>query len=236
VTSYAYDAENRLVQVTDPDGDVTQLRYDANGNRTALILGNGVIATSTYDAANRLTSITYTAPSGQVLQSFTYGLDAVGNRLEKKFANGTADAYSYDAANRLSGVTLASGDSRPYSLDAEGNVLDYTDNYPSGSVNIFNTTNSFNQVTQHVVQSNIPQTIASVTATLTYDPNGNLTQESDTPSNAVTTYTYDLDDRMVAATQTGGAASFNGSYVYDANGFRVAKHDRVVVDPCRRSD
>ena len=56
-TLYGYDLMNRLVSVTDKDGEITTYTYDANGNRSALTYPNGNKTIYTYDTCNRLTSL-----------------------------------------------------------------------------------------------------------------------------------------------------------------------------------
>jgi YD repeat-containing protein len=56
VTHYVYDELNRLKQVTDPFTGTVQYRYDAASNRTQTIYPDGIVVTSTFDAADRLTA------------------------------------------------------------------------------------------------------------------------------------------------------------------------------------
>ena len=111
VTSYRYDALNRLVQIDDlaipggPDARSTQYGYDALGNRTTV---NGVPAYS-YDASGRITT-----------PGFSY--DGNGNLL-----NDGATAYTYDAANRLIG-TASGGTTTAYAYDGWGNLVRETVN------------------------------------------------------------------------------------------------------------
>ena len=50
------DAGDRLYQIEDPSGYITQLEYDLNGNQTAIIDANNNRAETTYDARNRVVS------------------------------------------------------------------------------------------------------------------------------------------------------------------------------------
>ena len=61
VTSYAYDDNNRLLRVSEPDGSEMAYTYDAEGNRTSVTVPSGT-TTYTYDAIDRLTTVT--DPSG----------------------------------------------------------------------------------------------------------------------------------------------------------------------------
>jgi len=48
-----------------------EFSYDTAGRRTSLTLPNGIVTGSTYDAASRLTGLTYTR-GGTVLGTLTY--------------------------------------------------------------------------------------------------------------------------------------------------------------------
>jgi YD repeat-containing protein len=53
LTSYEYDALNRLTKITNK-GVVTTFTYDALGRRKTMTHGNGVVTTYSYDAAPAL--------------------------------------------------------------------------------------------------------------------------------------------------------------------------------------
>ncbi len=65
---------NRLTNVTDLFGEVVDYNYDANGNRTKLILNAATVATYRYDAVDRLTKILDQA----VKETFAVAIDLGG--------------------------------------------------------------------------------------------------------------------------------------------------------------
>src|SRR4029079_1804166 len=88
IAAHAYDKADRLASLVNARGTTTvssfTYGYDRNGNRLSQVEVNGGPAETTgytYDALNRLETITYpidTAfPAGRVV---TYALDDVGNR------------------------------------------------------------------------------------------------------------------------------------------------------------
>jgi RHS repeat-associated protein len=103
VTSYSYDALDRLMQATYPTSTVTYT-LDSVGNR----LDDGMMSFS-YDASDRILN-----------PGFVY--DANGNLL----ADGAA-SYEYDAANRLVRTTR-SGIVTEYGYDGWGNLIQETTN------------------------------------------------------------------------------------------------------------
>jgi RHS repeat-associated protein len=237
-TTYAYDALNRRTSVTDPLGHTTTYTYDAGGNRTSVTDANGKTTTYTYDAMDRLTTVT-DAAGGTV----SYVYDAVGNRTAMTDANGHTTTWTYDALDRLASVTDPLGHTTTYTYDAVGNrtaktkpdgtTITYTydalnrltaTTYPGGSM-----TYAYDTLSRRTAMTD-----TTGTTTYTYDdlgrltqaatPNGTLSYTYDAvgnrtgltyPSGKVTTYTYDLDNRLVTVTDY---ASRTTTYTYDAAG------------------
>ena len=57
LTTYTYDALNRLTSATNNKGQVTSFTYDALGRRTSMTHANGVVTNYTYDAASQLLTL-----------------------------------------------------------------------------------------------------------------------------------------------------------------------------------
>ncbi len=126
VTSYGYDAANRLTSVTHSDAAARVLAsflytLDASGRRRAVsearrdpvtTLLAGDTTAYGYDAQGRLTG-----ESGGIAGTLSYTYDAVGNRLGKT-ANGIGVGYTYDANDRM----LTEG-AKSFGYDANGNTV-----------------------------------------------------------------------------------------------------------------
>jgi RHS repeat-associated protein len=115
-TTYQYNDLDRLTRLTDAKGAMViadqQYQQDAAGRITQKV---DLVGTNTYgyDAAGRLTSATHpTLPA----ESYTY--DGVGNRT----ASHRSTSYSYQPFNRLQTTSAAS-----YTYDNNGNLLSKTD-------------------------------------------------------------------------------------------------------------
>ena len=100
--------------------------YDLNGNRISMIDPTG-LTNYTYDALNRLTSIT-----NNIGQTTTFDYDALGRRTSMTHDNGVVTNYTYDAASQLLSLVHQLGattiNSFTYTYDKIGNRETKTDN------------------------------------------------------------------------------------------------------------
>lgn len=141
-TKWAYDAMDRILAQTYPDGQVIALNHSAQGNLASIpgiapnfnysasghvtkkSYANGRTTTySYYDQNQRLKSIE--SPSG-LIQSYTYTYDNAGNiKSVTDSIYATTEAFSYDDLDRLTDA----GDGQysiQYQYDAVGNMLSMT--------------------------------------------------------------------------------------------------------------
>ncbi|RUL79923.1 RHS repeat-associated core domain-containing protein [Dyella choica] len=98
-TTYAYDALDRLTQITDPSGLNTTYQYDGLSDETKLISPDMGVAAKTYDAAGNV--LTALDANGNIV-SYTY--DAQDRRLSASYADTTQNiTYTYDEPNTVTG-------------------------------------------------------------------------------------------------------------------------------------
>jgi RHS repeat-associated protein len=221
---YVYDARNRLSQVTRTvDGElptVTRYEYDANGNRIAMLGGDGIRTEYAYDDRHRLTNLVKKTGTGLTLLAMNYTVDSSGMRtaVEESDSSGPLRTvvFGYDAARRLTREAIDHRDSvedrvSAWTYDRVGNRLSQTV-----------TTSAATETTTYAYDDNdrLEQEIRTGgadpgTTSYGYDANGNtLTKVA--PS-GTTTYRYDDANRLVQATTPEGVTS----YVYSADGLRV---------------
>ncbi|WP_248760339.1 hypothetical protein [Pseudarthrobacter sp. SSS035] len=137
--NYRYDAANRLTALAEPGGSCpatpsfpnatkcTGFTSDDNNRRTGTTYPNGVMNTTVYDKAGRITSITAVNTSAAVLakRAYTYTTHPTTARdgsLRKTVTTeaGTVTTYGYDAMKRL--TSAVSGDeTEAWTYDANGN-------------------------------------------------------------------------------------------------------------------
>ena len=98
VTSYAYDVMGRVLSITDPDGSVTELDYDVQGNLTHVrdAKSPSGVTMFDYDAMNRVRERT---DALGYPETFTYDLNgALRTHTDRE---GHVFTYFYDDAGRL---------------------------------------------------------------------------------------------------------------------------------------
>ena len=96
ITSYVYDAENRLIETTLPDGAVSTTEYNTFGQQG-----------KTTDALGRET---------------TYAYDDRGNMVATTYPDGTTSSMTYDVENRNTSGTDRNGVTTYYVYDALGRM------------------------------------------------------------------------------------------------------------------
>jgi YD repeat-containing protein len=120
-TSYAYDGLGRLLATTDALGRATLTQYDDANRKVVLTLANGLISTSTYDAAGRLVSLLQSA-DGQVLGTINYFYDADGRLRRTVDPAGISTQVLYDEAGRKVATIDGTGSLTEYVYDADNEV------------------------------------------------------------------------------------------------------------------
>jgi RHS repeat-associated protein len=129
VTTYAYDAMDRVASVTDPLGNRTETSYDKNGNaverryvgrdpQTGAALPARVRERRKYDAADRVIEVR-DAEDGVT----TYGYDEAGNQTRVTDPSGVTRYLEYDERNRLVAVVDENGHRTETFYDLNGRVV-----------------------------------------------------------------------------------------------------------------
>ena len=200
-TGYAYDARNRLTEVTEPDGRRLGYTLDGAGRRTALVALVGAVTLTTgfsYDDANRLTTLT--DPNAG---AYTQHFDARADRDALTYPNGASNHYEFDSQHRLQHLwtedaLAAHLQEYTYSLAASGRRDAITE--LDGATRAY-AYDALDRLTGETVTRNAAPVYSK---TFTYDRAGNRLTQSHTDAQSVTPptpSTYDPRDRL----QTGAA-------------------------------
>ncbi len=210
--TYLHDTLNRRIRTTHHDGTFVRTEYDALGRRIAEIDQAGIRTEFAYDDAGRLLEIT--DAQGGVTR---YEYDELGNQTEQIDALGRRTSFTHDRIGRRLTSTLPLGQSDSSTYDAAGNVITRTD---------FNgRTTSFAYDNLNRLISKTPDPVAwpgSVPVEFTYTATGQRATMSDV--SGLTTYQYDMQDRLVATTTPEGGLE----NTYDAAGNLLST---TSVDP-----
>jgi RHS repeat-associated protein len=188
VTGQSFDALNRLIQVAAPLSSTTAYGYDAHDNRTSVTDPRGLVTSYVYDGLDNLIQVT-SPDTGTTV----YVVDDAGNRIEQTDAAGVTMQMSYDALNRLTAKT--------YPADPAENVT-YRYDEPAAGFGVGRLTS-------------VSDTSGSTT--YVYDARGNVVQETHVvgAQSYITGYAYDLANHVVQITYPSGRIV---SYTRDAMG------------------
>jgi RHS repeat-associated protein len=216
--SYAYDNANQKTSVTYPDGTTYAVDYAKDGSLSSMnipgvgalsmtedrgrpagrIFPGGATRTTPMDAYGRPTAITANDPGGNPLLALPFTFDKNDNVKTKG-----PTQYDYDNTDQLKGVQDPAKPTEAFGYDAVGNRQTHAQ-----GINV--TTAAFNE-------NNELETSGDVA--YAYDLNGNMTAKVENGS--TTTYTYDVDNRLVQVTNS--SSSLTAVYTYDPFGHRLSK-------------
>jgi len=193
-TTYTYDALDRVVTMTYPDGEVVQSTYNAAGQPASL-------RSTTYNNYPYVNSATY---------------NARGQQLTLGYGNSLTTAYDYyDGAGepfsmRLQHLTVSSDRlDLTYQYDAVGNVTRLQDQSAAISETLTFTYDALDRLLT---------VRGAYNATYVYNTIGNLTSSTDLGT------LYYLDPAHAhAATHVGGKLATHRKYTYDANGSMLTR-------------
>jgi RHS repeat-associated protein len=197
-------------------GNVTNISYDANGNRIAVTDPMGKITRFGYDAMNRLVSVTDPAgsitsfaydPRGlptrktdplQMITSLIY--DAVGRPTSSTDRNGATLSYAYTATGRLASIAYPGGAHLNHTYDELGRITQMQD---SLGINSY----GYDQASRITTVTDANGFVVGYS----YDEMGNLTTLT-YPDGSAVTYSYDVLNRLTTVTNPQGETA---TYTYD---------------------
>jgi YD repeat-containing protein len=118
MTANAYDALNRLRQVTDPNNGVTRYAYNGVDQLISVTDPRSLATTYNYDGLANL-NLQVSPDTGTTTNTY----DAAGNLLTQTDAKGQVTASAYDPLNRVVVIGFADGSVQAYGYDAGANGI-----------------------------------------------------------------------------------------------------------------
>lgn len=218
--TYAYDALNRVTEITDFTGRKTILTYhysgqissitDPDGNRRLFNYNDAGELIEETDLRGNVTRYTYNALG--LTESVTDGMGRTvryiylpGGRLEKiLYPNGLFQHFTYDLSGRIKTRTDIYGNCLTFHYDCMGRVVRMTGE--AGQEKSF-----------AYGSSGKPVSVKDVTGKITtyeYSPNGNMTAVTDAAGNR-SEYAYDEEDRLIRICQYGTEGEIPRETVYE---------------------
>ena len=203
-----YTSRGEIDSVTDSDGSVSKLSYDAFGRCTQIIMGDHSESVE-YDSLGRVAS--HTGPDG-VKTEFSY--DEIGNVAQVTRNGKPVIQYVRDETGKITGEKDALGRTRKIDSDAHGNVrAEYA---PDNSVTKYEY-DKYNRRTAQIDANNNK-------ITFEFDPGSHLTRQVNALGDTIN-WAYDAQDRL--AGQDNGVQKIK--YTYDENN-RVSNIDYGAPD------
>ncbi|MCU0548662.1 MAG: choice-of-anchor C family protein [Leptolyngbya sp. Prado105] len=225
-TTYTYDERNRLDVVRQNGLLQADYEYDAVSNLIRTKLGNGTEEARQYDLLNRLTDLenrklTAGGTVESVISKFSYTLDKVGNRTKITEQSGRSLFYTYDDLYRLTKEVIdepgGTIDDRTieYNYDKVGNRLWKKETLSSGTTQTDYQYDKNDRLEWEKVGG-------ATTSSYTYDANGSTLTK--TENGNTTTYVWNDDKRLIAATirNANGDIEQQLQYRYNDDGIRVS--------------
>lgn len=210
VTTFVYDAQNRVIKTIDPLSGTNSVAYNGIGKQDTTTDALGRVTSYTYDNMGQLTLTTY---PDSTTEGASY--DAEGRRTNSVDRAGRATSYTYDALGRLTQTTFPDATSTLTSYDAIGRVLNSTDARGLVTGYGYDAAGRRTSVTNALGQ----------VSTYSYDDNGNQKTFVDALSRTIT-YNYDALDRRTNVVYPDSTTMVT---VYDDIGQRRAEVDQAGI-------
>jgi len=212
---FVRDAQNRITQITDPQGNIYAYGYDDSGNLSAVTYPNTAQpSTYTYDTNHRYLTGTDARTNPLPVTAYYTSTDTDPNglplsgRLQSVTNAAGETSYAYNLAANTTTVTYPDKGTATMVYDSYGNLLTSTDPLGNTTTNVYDANHNLISVTDPLGN----------TTTSTYDANGNKTSstypKTAASNNTTSTTAYNQYSEPTSTTdELGNVRTFN----YDAN-------------------
>ena len=211
--NYKYGANNELIEITDPEKQVTSVQYDTGNKVNKVIYPNKEFMS--LSKSNNVVTV-----KDDKDKKITYKLNSDGMVQEEIDQLGKSTFYEYNKDYQTLKSWVLKGTTKlitTYEYDSKGNITKIID--AKGNVAEFKDYDSMGNPGTTILPLDSTR---KVTTKNEYDDKGNLIKEYD-PLNRVTTYEYDKLGQLTKSIDIYGNVT---TYTYDSKG-RLLK----VIDP-----
>ncbi len=221
---FGYDLARRMVDITTPEAKLQerksqQYNYDAAGNITGIVDGNGNSAKYTLDLWGRI--VTVTEPDGTNIKC---DYDYAGNLISTTDGNGNTTRYTYNSLNLLSEIIDPVGMRITFKYDRQGRMVQRTGKDGRSTYYTYNADNNITsrweeegqlEKYEYNIDGSLAASISGTTIhTYTYTPAGRLKSKA-TNGQKVLQYDYNKNGRISKLTDISGTPV---EYTYDMLG------------------
>ncbi|NNF17409.1 MAG: RHS repeat protein, partial [Gammaproteobacteria bacterium] len=211
-STFIYDANDRQISATNPEGGVTLTERNANGDVTLKTDANGNETATVYDNLGQVVQVVNADAS---TSSFSY--DSAGNLLTSTDELGRVTSFIYDELNRKIATVYPDGAVETVVLSAAGRNLAAIDALGHRTDMTYDTAGRSTGTIMPAVVDGRTDLVVTPTIAVAYDAAGRRTSVTDANGN-LTQYSYDDAGRLTSTLFADGTSN---SQTYDALG-RVA--------------
>ena len=234
VSTFAFDADNRVTATVSPSSGTALTDYDADGNATETIAANGSSIVTSYDADDRMTQAVW-YESGVTVDTQAKSYDSDGRLLTAGNVNGTY-SFSYDADGRVTQVSEPYGVTLQYAYDGDANQTQVVDSFGGTQTSVYD-------LEDRLATRKYAGQGQDLRVDFTYTANNQIASETDYDNLAgtsvvgSTTYAYDADENVtsIVSYQSGGTVIESFDYAYDRAGNVSSETDTQAGTPTTTS-
>lgn len=199
IVRYSYDSSGNLASVTDELGHVTRItNLDPGGRPLSVTDPNGIVTNMVYDARGRLTMVIVNPGTAQAKTVVAY--DAAGQVTRVTAPDGTYLQYSWSDARRLTSVVNNGGERIDYAYNANGDMTARTVKSSTGAI-VRQQSVLFDELGRLMRSIGA----AGQQTLFRYDRTDNLTQVQD-PRGGLFGYAYDGLQNLASLTDQAGGS------------------------------